>query len=177
MLSNVKALSKTLEGCPDGFDGQFLSFPVVGSYQYVVKGVEPGDPTIVIIELPPGTGTTKTGSPKYNSYFKYGPTPDNPKPHCYEFVYDGLTGAQINGDTIIVHHVDGMRGDADLTPNGVIVDPAAPALLSDEPPSTKTDGCSLAQPVSSHAALLNILIPLLPAFVVGLRGLRRKRVG
>jgi hypothetical protein len=165
VLSDVKPLSKKLQGCPDGFEGQFLSFPV-GSYQYVVSGINPGDETTVIIDLPPGT--------IINSYFKFGPTPDNPQPHCYEFLFDGQTGAQISGTSVVVHHIDGARGDDDITPNGVIVDPAGPALLSNEPPATG-NGCSIAQSVSSQTALLNLLIPLLPAFAVGLRGLRRKK--
>jgi hypothetical protein len=166
ILSDVKPLSKKVQGCPDGFNGQFLSFPV-GSYQYVVSGINPGDETTVIIDFPPGT--------IINSYFKFGPTPDNPQPHCYEFLFDGQTGAQIFGTTAVVHHIDGARGDDDLTPNGVIVDPAGPALLSDEPPNTSGNGCSMAQTVSSQTALLNLLVPLLPAFAVGLRGLRRKK--
>jgi hypothetical protein len=167
VLSDVKPLSKKLQGCREGFKGQFLSFPV-GSYQYVVSDLlNPGDETTVIIDLPPGTIV--------NSYFRFGPTPDNPQPHCYEFLFDGQTGAQIFGNDIIVHHIDGARGDDDLTPNGVIVDPAAPALLSDEPPSISGNGCSIAQTVSTQTALLNLLIPLLPAFAVGLRSLRRKK--
>jgi len=165
-LSDVKPLSKNLQGCPEGFDGQFLSFPV-GSYQYVVSGLNPGDETTVIIDLPPGTIV--------NSYFKFGPTPDNTQPHCYEFLFDGQTGAQISGTNVVVHHIDGARGDSDLTPNGVIVEPGAPALLSEEPPSRSGDGCSIAQTVSSQTALLNLLIPLLPAFAVGLRSFRRKK--
>ncbi|MEM7127843.1 MAG: LamG-like jellyroll fold domain-containing protein [Chloroflexota bacterium] len=63
-----------------------------------------------------------------NSYYKYGPTTDNGTDHWYEFLYDGTTGAEILADRIILHFVDGGRGDADLTANGVIVDPGAPAL-------------------------------------------------
>jgi hypothetical protein len=166
ILSDVKPLSKKLDGCPEGFNGQFLSFPI-GSYQYVVSGINPGDETTVLIDLPPGT--------ILNTYFKFGPTPDNPKPHCYEFLFDGQTGAQIFADNVVVHHIDGARGDDDLTPNGVIVDPAAPALLSEEPPGTQGNGCSIAQTASTQIALLNLLIPLLPALVVGLRSLRRKK--
>lgn len=60
------------------------------------------------------------------TYRKYGPTPDNPTPHWYDFMYDGTTGAEINGNQAILHFVDGQRGDDDLTANGVIVDPSGP---------------------------------------------------
>jgi hypothetical protein len=165
ILSDVEPLSKKLQGGSDGFNGQFLTFPV-GSYQYVVSGINPGDETTVIVDVPPGTVV--------NSYFRFGPTPDNLQPHFYEFLWDGQTGAQISGTTIVVHHIDGARGDDDITPNGVIVDPAAPALLSDQPPGSR-DGCSVAQTVSSQMGLLNLFVPLLPAFAVGLRSLRRKK--
>lgn len=166
ILSDVKSLSKKLDGCPEGFNGQFRSFPI-GSYQYVVSGLNPGDEATVVIDLPPGTIV--------NSYFKFGPTPDNPQPHCYEFLFDGFTGAQIFADNVVVHHVDGQRGDDDLTPNGVIVDPAAPALLSEEPPGTTGNGCSIAQTASTQITLLNLIIAFMPGLVVGLRILRRKK--
>jgi len=64
-----------------------------------------------------------------DSYFMFGPTPDNPAPHFYEFLFDGETGAEINGNIITLHFVDGKRGDSDLdSANGVINDPGAPAF-------------------------------------------------
>jgi len=160
-------LGKTLNGCPEVFNDQFLTFPV-GAYEYFITGLNPGDATTVVIELPPGANV--------NSYFKFGKTPDNFNDHCYEFLFDGQTGAQImpNG-TIVVHHVDGERGDDDLTPNGVIVDPAAPGFLSDTPPGTG-NGCSLASTVNSGSAVLNLFIPLIPAIAVGIRYLGRRRI-
>jgi hypothetical protein len=162
-------LGKTLEGCPEVFNDQFLTFPV-GAYEYFITGLNPGDATTVVIELPPGTVV--------NSYFKFGKTPDNDQDHCYEFLFDGVTGAQIMNGTIVVHHVDGERGDDDLTPNGVIVDPAAPGFLSDEPPPPDTgnrNGCSLASTVNSGSAVLNLFIPLIPVIAVGIRYLGRRR--
>ena len=55
------------------------------------------------------------------SFYNFGPTPDNPAPHWYEFLFDGTTGAEILGNRVILHFVDGQRGDHDLTVNGVIV--------------------------------------------------------
>jgi len=59
-------------------------------------------------------------------YRKYGPTPDNPSPHWYDFMYDGTTGAEINGNEVTLHFVDGLRGDEDITVNDIIVDQGGP---------------------------------------------------
>jgi hypothetical protein len=76
-----------------------------------------------------------------NAYWHYGPTPANPTPHWYNFLYDPIskTGAvfqDLNGDgqnEIILHFVDGQRGDDDLAANGRISDPGAPAYSSNPP--------------------------------------------
>jgi len=60
-------------------------------------------------------------------FFKFGPTPDNPVDHLYEFSFNGETGAEFSGNEVILHFVDGKRGDSDLTKNGIIVDPGTPA--------------------------------------------------
>ena len=64
-----------------------------------------------------------------NTYWKYGRTSDDPQPHWYEFLFDGTTGAEIFGDRILIHLVDGQRGDDDLTVNGQILDPGGPGFL------------------------------------------------
>ena len=159
-------LGKTLNGCQEVND-QSLTFPV-GSYEYFITGLNPGDATTVVIHLPQGVNV--------DSYIKYGKTPDDFDDHCYEYLFDPQTGtgAEIlpNG-TIIVHHVDGERGDDDLTPNGVIVDPAAPVAFF-EPPD-RGNGCSLASTVNSGSAVLNLFIPLIPVIAVGIRYLGRRR--
>jgi hypothetical protein len=75
-----------------------------------------------------------------NSYYKYGPKPQDPatgfdetQPHWYEFLFDGTTGAEILADRVILHFVDGGRGDDDLLANGAIVEPGGPAFV---PPHT-----------------------------------------
>ncbi len=70
-------------------------------------------------------------NPQFDTYYKYGPTPDDPTPHWYEFLYDGQTGAQIFSDRVVVHLVDGGRGDSDLMVNGEIDDPGGPATIED----------------------------------------------
>ncbi len=72
-----------------------------------------------------------------DKFYRFGPTPDNPVPHLYDFTYDANTGLGArmlgavtvksnSGDTItrnmiIIAYVDGGLGDDDLTPNGRIV--------------------------------------------------------
>ena len=62
----------------------------------------------------------------FNAYYIYGPTPDDPTPHWDTFAYNGTTGAQVSGQTITLHLVDGQRGDADLAANGVIQELGVP---------------------------------------------------
>ena len=164
-------LGKTLEGCPEMFNDQFLTFPV-GAFEYFITGLNPGDATTVVIKLPPGTVV--------NSFFKFGKRPGDDKDTCYEFLFDPLTGtgAEILNGTIVIHLIDGELGDDDLTPNGVIVEPGGPGFLSDEPPPPDTgnrNGCSLAFTVNSGSAVLNLFIPLIPVIAVGIRYLGRRR--
>jgi uncharacterized delta-60 repeat protein len=72
---------------------------------------------------------------KYNTYLMSGKTSANPTTHLYEFLYDGQTGAELfdtnnDGftDKVILHFIDGQRGDNDLTANGEIQDPGAPGV-------------------------------------------------
>jgi hypothetical protein len=93
----------------------------------------PDNTTNVEIFLP-------AGAPVPTSYYKFGPTPDNPQPHWYEFMYDGATGAQImllnDGRTLIrLHFVDGERGDADSQKNRIVVDPGGPFVPVPKPPT------------------------------------------
>ncbi len=103
---------------PDGQPTD-VEFPV-GFFDFNVEGVESSASTMVTINLEPGTAA--------NSFFVFGPTPNDPKPHWYPFLYDGETGAKIFGDRIEVHYTDGQLSDSDLSENGVIADPGAPAL-------------------------------------------------
>ncbi len=75
------------------------------------------------IKLNGRTNTTLTlfvdGSAIQN-FWLYGKTPDNPIDHWYLFMYDGETGAEIFSDRVVLHFVDGRRGDNDLSANGFI---------------------------------------------------------
>lgn len=72
------------------------------------------------------------------TYRKYGLEPvDDPntsinemtEPHWYDFMYDGTTGAEISGNTITLHFVDGQRGDDDITVNELIMDQGGPGQI------------------------------------------------
>jgi len=94
-----------------------------GFLEFGVSNTVQGGSADIRIILPEGEAPV--------TYYKYGPTPDNPVNHLYEFLYDGQTGAEINGNIVTLHFVDGERGDSDLVANGVIADPGAPALAAE----------------------------------------------
>jgi cyclophilin family peptidyl-prolyl cis-trans isomerase len=120
--------SKTIQGL--NFTNSLFGFSVVRP-----NSDDAGAVTVEVI-LPEGVAPT--------TYYKYGPTPDNSQAHWYEFMYDGETGAEINGNHITLHFVDGQRGDSDLVVNGVIVDPGAPAQKANISGSSGGGGgCSL----------------------------------
>ena len=114
-LANVMPIANPSPG-----DAPNQSFPL-GYFSFEVHDLNPGAATEVDIYLPSWM--------RVNGWWKYGRTPDNPTPHWYNFTFDGTTGAEINGNVITLHFVDGQRGDDDLTANGVIVDPGAPSDL------------------------------------------------
>jgi Tol biopolymer transport system component/chitodextrinase len=90
---------------------------------------EAQDALALLIWLPPEAGI--------NALWKYGPTPDRPDPHWYEFDFDGRTGAMFDsqGRWITVWLVDGERGDDDLRADGQIVDVLAPARDGNRSPA------------------------------------------
>ena len=116
-LEDVSAVVNPSPGdSPVGAD-----FPV-GFFAFGVQGMRVGGATTVTLFLPTGVVV--------DTYYKYGPTHTDPTPHEYEFLFDGTTGAEILSDKVILHFVDGARGDWDLTANGEIVDPGGPAVCS-----------------------------------------------
>ncbi len=91
-----------------------------GLFEFTIENLEPGAEAQLKIYLPEGATA--------DSYLKYGPTPDNEAYHWYEFVYDGVTGAEIEDNVITLHFVDGNEGDDDLTADGTIIDAGGPML-------------------------------------------------
>jgi len=86
---------------------------------FEIAGIAPGSAASVTETYAAGL-TAET-------YYVFGPTADYSTPHWYEFLNDGMTGAEINGNLVMLHFIDGQRGDSDLEVNGAIVDPGAPA--------------------------------------------------
>ena len=100
-----------------------------GFFLFTINDVGAGGSTKVTLYLP-------TGATAPTTYYKYGPepAPGDTSPHWYDFMFDGQTGAEINGNIITLHFVDGMQGDDDLDDtNGTIVDLGAPALERSQP--------------------------------------------
>jgi PKD repeat protein len=113
-------------------EGAFFQY---GLFSFAINGVVPGGAASMTVKLPAGANPIR--------YYKYGPTPDNSSNHWYDFMYDGQTGAVINKNVVILHFVDGKRGDHDLNPaNGIIVDPGGPSFepAADVPASSGADG-------------------------------------
>ncbi len=119
-----------------------------GFFDFAVEEVPVGQATTVILFLDPGAVV--------NTYWKFGPTPDNPIPHWYEFLYDGLVGAEILSDRIILHFVDGERGDDDLAANGEIRDQGGPAFSTPAViPVTLSTGVTASDDTFVGMAILN----------------------
>ncbi|HUU40876.1 MAG TPA: choice-of-anchor U domain-containing protein [Desulfatiglandales bacterium] len=91
-----------------------------GFFSFTITGLRMRESTVMTIY--------PDGEPP-QTYYKYGKTSDNQQDHWYEFSYDGETGAEVVGNTIVLHLADGKRGDNGLTANSVITDPGGPAEI------------------------------------------------
>jgi len=96
---------------------QDYSFPF-GLISFQVSDIPVGGPTTVKLYLPDGYSC--------DSYYKYNLVADT----WEEFLYNGLTGAEIAANVITLHLVDGLRGDEDSVPDGFIIDPGTPAIAN-----------------------------------------------
>ncbi|MFZ0004497.1 MAG: IPT/TIG domain-containing protein [Methanoregula sp.] len=119
-LSNVEAIANP---SPSNTPAN-ITWPL-GFISFDVNNVPVGGSATVTITMPVGTIV--------NTYYKYGPTPDDATPHWYPFMYDGQSGAQIKGNVITLHFVDGKRGDNDIAANGVISDAGGPGYNANIP--------------------------------------------
>lgn len=132
---------------------------------------------------PPGRDVTlfESGTGTPNRYYAYGPTSDNTTPHWYDFTFDGVTGAEVVGGKVVLHLVDGGRGDDDLTVNNSITHAGAPALVTDgtgTSSSSSSAGCSIAAGPSSLTGGGDwIVVSMFLAFVALVRRrIRRNRI-
>ncbi|MGB5339609.1 MAG: peptidylprolyl isomerase, partial [Gammaproteobacteria bacterium] len=99
-----------------GFEQGYAGFDITGGGA--------GGAVTVAFTLPAGE--------QADTYYNFGATPDDATPHWYEFVFDGSTGAEFNGNVVSLHFVDGARGDSDLDDtNGFIRTVGGPATDQD----------------------------------------------
>jgi hypothetical protein len=98
-----------------------IQFPL-GFFQWNAGGLATAAATTMTVLLQPGVAA--------NTYYRYGPTPDNASPHWYPFMFDGVTGAIIHSDRIEVRLVEGKRGDDNLAGAGLAFGPGGPGFSS-----------------------------------------------
>jgi hypothetical protein len=167
VLADVRALPNPSPGnAPPNTE-----FPL-GFLSFVVQEITPGTAAAVTLYLPAGVAPT--------TYYKFGPTPQDPSPHWYEFRFDAVTGAELAGDRVILHLQDGQRGDDDLTANGAIMDPGAVAIATTPPPPPAPSGgggggggCAMRPGAQVDPTLLAALV--LMFVYLGWRRIRRRR--
>ena len=129
----------TFEKLAPSDPGPFAFFTPVGVVEFALERIPIGGAVNVELFL--------HATPIVDTYYKFGPTPGNPTPHLYEFLFDGTTGAEFfdasgivvpphsrgRVSRIVLHLREGGRGDDDPTP-GRIHDPGAPAVDQVLPP-------------------------------------------
>lgn len=114
-LTNVSAVEDPAPGTkPSNVD-----FPL-GFFRFDASGIAAGGATTITIYARAGTNA--------NTYYGYGPTPDNAAPHWYAFLFDGVTGATVFADRMELHLADGQRGDADPRPSRISFGPGGSAF-------------------------------------------------
>jgi len=148
-------------------DPQNVSFPI-GFFEFEIELTHFGEESYVVLYLPEGV--------VINTFYKFGPTPDNQQHHWYEFIFDGETGAEFLEDRVVLRFVDGQRGDDDNAVNGMIFEPGGPGFKPIEIEDIDFSGCSLASArgqVSSNT-ILNLFILFIPFVVVMFTVYRRK---
>ncbi len=165
---------------PEGMTIRDLAVKLVSDYEKPPEGVTIGFGVVefTIPDLTPAQKVVVTlnfdldEGEIIESYYKYGPELDQVTAHWYDFAYDEKTdtGAVIDGNTVTLHLVDGLRGDDDLTANGEIVEPGAPVVAA----ATSSGGSSGSGAGGMCGA--GMLMPLMCLFagvVVVRRGRRR----
>jgi len=100
-----------------------VTFPF-GFFTFTIEGLDPGACTTLDLFVPPSN---------LESYYKYGPTPDDADAHWYEFVHyhPALPGAEIvprDGSVQVrLFLCDGQTGDDVAVQDGTIVDQGGPS--------------------------------------------------
>jgi len=101
-------------------------------FSFTLTGVTPGGAVQVVLFL--------SGEASIDSYWKYGKEPGDETVHPYEFMLADGTGAEIIGNTIILHFIDGQKGDDGLIAEGTIVDDGGPAVAAESIPALSDIG-------------------------------------
>jgi hypothetical protein len=87
-------------------------------FDFTINGIGAGGATELKLYLPAGANPV--------TYYKYGQTPDDSTNHWYEFIYNGVIGAQIEDNVITLYFVDAEKGDDVLTQDSMVVDLGGP---------------------------------------------------
>ncbi len=83
-----------------------------GFRTFTASGLSNGATALIRLFLPANT--------QPDTVWVYGPEPGNSTPHWYEFLFDGVTGAETQTNFVLLHLQDGGRGDTDGIPDGVV---------------------------------------------------------
>ena len=142
-----------------------VAFPL-GFFRFDASGVAAGGATTVTVYAQTGTAI--------NTYYGFGPTPDNATPHWYPFLFNGATGATVYSNRIELRLADGQRGDGDPAAARISFGPAAPGQSPtpwtnpSNPFDLDNDGAVTAADPLVLINLLNasggpLVLPLVPA--------------
>jgi len=108
---------------PSPSDAPVDLFPL-GFLELTFSGMSPGACFTANLFMP--------DDPELVDYWKYGPTASDTTDHWWRFDFEKGHGARLHHDgdrmRIALAYCDGRDGDADLTANGVVVDPGGPAV-------------------------------------------------
>ena len=96
---------------------------IYGVYAYTIQDTGYGKSVVVTITLPQGV------SP--DTFYFYGQTSENRTDHWYEFLDNGQTGAEINGNRITLFLTDARRGDSVLTKDSMVISLGGIGFISD----------------------------------------------
>jgi hypothetical protein len=106
-LTNVEAADNpSLDDMPSNSEFTY------GLFDFTINGIDAGGADQLTIYLPAGAAPA--------SYYKYGHTPGESSDRWYEFMFDGVTGAQIDGNVITLYFVDAEKWDDVLIPDSMI---------------------------------------------------------
>jgi hypothetical protein len=125
-LCNVNALPN-----PESFNSPENAQFIYDFFGFIVDDIEPGGSIVIDLFLP------QDANPE--GYYKYGMLQDSISKSWYKFMYNDTTGAVIDGNKVSLYFTDGLRGDDDISKNGVILDVGGPAIFISPDISCSTD--------------------------------------